>query len=488
MKTGRSLWFHKFAKYGVLVVALALLLPGDPIAAQRATWTVPVQLNEENGALPDIVVDTQGDIHVFWSSVGEEPGGIFHTMLSQQGWSVPNDVLVSPNSSAASWPRAVVDSQGFVHLVWVGDVVYYSNAPEKQVDQARAWSVPQILSTGQATSPNIRLDTAGRLHVVYVDIYHAPYVRHTLSEDGGITWSQPVVVSAPTDGAVAINAQLAIDSNDVLHVVWSETIEDFPPSGVYYARSSDRGETWTYPYPIASGGYSWASIGVDASGDVHVFWTGTGQWAGKYHCWSSDGGANWTPAVRVWSGSAGFLGFANLFVDGDGAFHVVAPASDPNADVLSSGEIFHAVWDRGDWIDTENISTGNWLRRRENQMPRVAVDGDNSVHVVWQMQNPNEAAEPLVLIWYSTTSDRQESILLSSDSSSQSLPAPHQTPITHPGVLTPSLEDSEDTLLLPEAYAPQDYGVSASAFVLPIISAGVLVMAVVLVARQRRTK
>lgn len=481
---GRS--SQRFLSWISLIGFVGSLLLVKPIIAQRSPWTAPIQLNEENGALPDIVIDTQGAVHVFWGSVSDELGAIFHTRLTQQGWSLPRDILVSPETSAATWPRAVVSADGWIHLVWLGDVVYYSAVPEQQADGVRAWTPPKILSTGQATSPNIALDNAGRLHVVYVDIYHSPYVRHTLSEDDGMTWSHPVVISVPAEGSIAINAQLAIDSNDVLHVVWSETIEDFPPSGVYYSRSSDLGQTWSQPYPVAIGGYSWGSVGVDATGNIHLFWTGTGEWSGKYHSWSNDGGQTWTPIEIVWPGSAGFLGFADLFADTEGIFHVISSASDPQADRLSSGEVLHAIWQKRDWIDTENVSSGNWLRRRENQMPRVAVGVDSSIHVVWQMQNPNEAADPLSLIWYTTTSERQESVVLSSDSFSQSLLATPVVPvIAQPDVSTPS---SGVVQLLPPDLSPQQNRIGMSALVLPVVSAGALVTIVVLVAQKRRTE
>ncbi|MFO7698187.1 MAG: hypothetical protein R6X16_13660 [Anaerolineae bacterium] len=388
--------------WALLLVLLAYFATSLSVAAQGPDWSEPIQLNTSDGVTPAIVVDNAGDVHVFWGSQSDlAPGALFHTRLSRGVWGMPTDVLISPTGDRAQYPSAVVDRAGVIHLVWAGDAIYYSYARQENADLARGWSAPRVLSTGQATTPSIALDGQGHLHVLYADIYHSPHIRHTASTDGGASWREPVIVSAPQRGAVAINADLAIDQNDVMHAIWAETIEDFPPSGVYYSRSEDQGLTWSSPFAVAVGGYSWGSIGVDAENNVHLFWTGTGDWAGKYHRWSTDRGKSWTETQRVWPEMAGLLSFATLLAATDGGFHIVAPASGWQSDPLSSGDIWHAAWVDGQWARPTDISVGMWDRRRENHSPQAAFGVDGTLHVVWDMANPLlEGGEPSSLVWY----------------------------------------------------------------------------------------
>jgi len=286
-----------------------------------------------------------------------------------------------------------------LHLVWDSNGVFYSRAPVARAGSAWAWSQPIRLSEAQATTPQIIVDDAGRLHVVYVDMFVSPYVRYTASEDGGENWTRPTAVSAPQNGAYALNARLLVDRQRILHVVWSESIEPFPPSGVYYARSTDLGQTWTAPFELAAGGYSWGSIGMDGEGMLHVFWTGTADWVGKYHTWSPDGGQNWQPVERLWPGTGGMLGFADMAVDGAGIMHLVSAAGGESFFRIpeSSGEILYMSWLHDHWSNYVHISKKTMNIRRENNSPQIAISRGNIVHVVWAMSS---AGMP---IWYATT-------------------------------------------------------------------------------------
>ncbi len=348
----------------VLAAAIGLLLGQlAPIAQAQSSppaWSEPLWLNQgHEGNSPDVVADSSGAVHVFWGSYGGDdgPAAIYYRRLQEGLWSDAVDIIVGPDRTRAVLPQAAIDAQGWLHLVWDSNGVFYSRAPLTRAGSAWAWSQPVRLSEAQATTPQIIVDDEDRLHVVYVDMFVSPYVRYTASEDGGVNWTAPVAVSAPQNKAYALNARLLVDRQRTLHAVWSESIEPFPPSGVYYARSTDLGQSWSAPLELAAGGYSWTSIGLDGAGALHVFWTGTGEWVGKYHTWSEDGGLSWRPFERLWPGTGGMLGFADMAVDSAGTLHLVSAAGSGTFFPLGTpGEILHTTWLDDHWSVPSHIS------------------------------------------------------------------------------------------------------------------------------------
>lgn len=408
---GHSLCRTGFRKPGIFVLAatVALLLMAYAVPTARAqsgppAWSEPLWLNQgRDGHGPDVVADSSGAVHVFWgtSSGDDGPAAIYYRRLQAGVWADPVDIIVGPDAARAVLPQAAIDAQGWLHLVWDSNGVYYSRAPVTRAGSARVWSQPIRLSEAQATTPQIIVDDEGRLHVVYVDMSVSPYVRYTASEDGGENWTTPVAVSAPQNKAYALNARLLMDRQRTLHVVWSESIEAFPPSGAYYARSTDLGQTWSAPLELAAGGYSWTSIGLDGAGALHVFWTGTAEWAGKYQTWSEDGGLSWRTPERLWPGTYGMLGFADMAVDSAGTLHLVSATSgEPFSHIPeSSGEILFTSRSHDHWFAPSHISAKTLNIRREHNSPQMAIANGNIVNVVWAMSSPINSGGA---VWYAT--------------------------------------------------------------------------------------
>lgn len=392
-----------------VIALLSWMCVSPTVRAQDVplAWSRPLWLNEgQDGNSPDVVADSSGAVHVFWGSYGGDdgPAAIYYRRLQDGVWSDPVDIIAGPDTERAVMPQAAIDTQGWLHLVWDSNGIFYSRAPVTRAGSAWAWSRPLRLSEAQATTPQIIVDDAGRLHVVYVDMFVSPHVRYTASEDGGENWTTPVAVSAPQNEAYALNARLLVDRQRTLHVVWSESIEAFPPSGVYYARSTDLGQSWSAPLELAAGGYSWTSIGLDGAGTLHVFWTGTAEWVGKYHTRSEDGGLSWRPFERLWPGTGGLLGFADMAVDSAGTLHLVSAAgSGTFFSVKTPGEILHATWLGDRWSVPSHISSPMMNTNHEHNSPKISIERGNVVHVVWTMlnQEPDNRGQ-YEYIWYAT--------------------------------------------------------------------------------------
>lgn len=402
--TGKSWLWLLVAGIGLLLGQVAPIVQAQ---SSPPAWSEPLWLNEgHEGNSPDVVADSSGAVHVFWGSYGGDdgPAAIYYRRLQDGVWSDPVDIIVGPDVQQAVLPQAAVDAQGWLHLVWDSNGVFYSRAPVAKAGSAWVWSPPIRLSEAQATTPQIIVDDEGRLHVVYVDISVSPYVRYTASEDGGVNWTTPAAVSAPQNTAYALNARLLVDHQRTLHMVWSESIEAFPPSGIYYARSTDLGQTWSAPLELAAGGYSWTSIGLDGAGALHVFWTGTGEWVGKYHTWSEDSGLSWRPFERLWPGTGGMLGFADMVVDSAGALHLVSAAgSGTFFPVGTNGEILHATWVGDRWSAPYHISLPVMDTKHEHSFPQISIGRGNTIHLVWGMlDHARRNQGRYEYVWYTT--------------------------------------------------------------------------------------
>jgi len=287
--------------FGLLALLCAAPWHTRSMLHAQSAW-VPEVLDPGPASQPMLVVDSQNRLHALWVRLftldeGTSDAIIYARRDANGAWTEPVDVLVPPRGGSIQFPAAVMDSRDTLHLiVGLQDGLYYAHVSADEAGRATNWSELEMISQGHAGPSDIALGPDGTLHVVYPEIYSPPgVVFHISSADGGLTWSQPQAVSAPAHPeAEPINAQIAVADSGRLHTVWTETIELFPPSGVFYALSDDGGQSWSVPRMMAGRGHSWISVGLEADNSrLHLIWTGTGEVVGKYHAWSTDGGLSW---------------------------------------------------------------------------------------------------------------------------------------------------------------------------------------------------
>ena len=372
-------------------------------AQEEISWTEPVLLSGTiKGSNPQLLIDEQSGEHVFWAEypTGEIAGAIYYQALINRLWSDPIDIIITSGSTGFSFD-AKLDNNGWVHLVWDSDLVYYSRAEVSSLALPNSWSDPVAISDHLSDSPNIAIDPQGNIHVVYIDRESSPYVRYTSSNDDGETWQQPMRVSEPVGSAYAIDVSLIQDRSGMLYIAWAENIEIFPPSGIYFSLSTDAGNTWSEPQSIVNGGYRFPSLGLDKDNNIHLFWTGTGDWAGKYHTYSTEGGTSWSSTEQLWPGTAGFLGFADFELDPRGNLHMVTAVNSQTLfDVRSPGEIFHTIWLGDTWSEPGHLTESMIRTEYENQFPDMAISEDGQIHVVWHTIDHSSQSS---YVWYSTT-------------------------------------------------------------------------------------
>lgn len=372
-------------------------------AAQTATgWSQPEVISSEGewASSPTLVADATGAVHAFWMSQprdqSDAASGIAYSRLQDGQWSTPVEVMFSPGNRDALFPRAAIDATGRLHLFWSSTdqgpygPLYHSWAPASNAADARQWQPAYLIADGTYQS-DVKIDSLGRLHVLYASVLDSAGICHVMSDDFGDTWSNESCI--PRNYPLRseeheVRPRLALDSQDTLHAVWmlddysAESRLRYVGRAVFYAHSLDGGATWSEPqvvdevdgraatYDEQADGLQpeWGSVIVDRSDRVHIVWVGRPDMQ-RYHQWSEDGGRTWTRR-QVAIPSGGYNNWQGLAVDDNDHLHLLWPS-------LKGME--YAWWDGGAWSPALLLSDSGSPHHAQ-----AVVALGNQLQVVWQ--------------------------------------------------------------------------------------------------------
>ena len=194
------------------------------------------------------------------------------------------------------------------------------------------------------------------------------------STDRGKTWTThfiDVSQAAPDCGCAGYaywspQMALSVDESGTVYVLWSANSDKYTPERMYFARSTDGGETWSTRQEVSSAPQGsnnlFPAIVAGKAGDVRIAWhddregfdsgsSPDARW-NVYYRSSHDGGANWSHEAQL---SAYVPGFGYKLPDG-----YLQPYGDYfELDINSAGETV-AIWGEGfSWTGPGNI----WFAR-----------------------------------------------------------------------------------------------------------------------------
>jgi LruC domain-containing protein len=244
-------------------------------------------------------------------------------------------------------------------------------------------------STQMNAGRNLVMDKNGTFYAVYTD-YPSPYkVVCSVSSDMGKTWKQyKVSTESSFSSYYQYYASVAIDSNDVLHVVWRGQRSGFSGYQIIYKNSKDGGKTWgnLKMLPGATSGTNYfysASIAVDSKDKVHIvahgYSSSTLNSGYNIHYWNRTSGGTWSTFTMVTSYSYRYQYNPSIAVDTKDNVHVTWYGYTP-------------------WVTYYNINyrkmdveTGAWgklflITNASNEYhyyPNVGTDLKDNVYVVW---------------------------------------------------------------------------------------------------------
>jgi len=360
----------------------------------KPVWSAPQMLSEQNtqeAGLPALAADDKGKLYTVWSespAAGQPGAALYAAAWDGSRWSRAAQVLRSPSvdtglvpgaqaASKAEQPALTADNFDRLHAVWSGGTggeVFYSWTYVRDATSPQAWSQPVALPapTLVGSWPDILADPRGDvLHVVYAVPYNEARGIYSLrSDDGGATWLAPTLVfDAVAAGWNSVDKpRVALDAyTGVLHAVW---LRGALPGGtsvqaVFYARSTDDGQTWSAPLKIAEGAVDWPRI-ASVEGQVHLVWNQARARGGStvlsaevWQQFSLDDGQRWSEPARV-RGFEEVSGPASLAAAGEGLYLIAAGQGEGGESALLYAPWTGQAWGEGEIFGLgQNITPGN---------------------------------------------------------------------------------------------------------------------------------
>ncbi len=291
-------------------------------------------LSADAGWMPEVVVDSKGRATVVWYSGG---GASLHV----QGVRLDEDGNPGPvRTLSALWeggflPRAAVDSQDRVTVVWSGDEYVQSVRIGADGVPEAVWNLSDR-TYGQGL-PDIAVDSADRMTAVWQEDVAIAEGEHEndwrrvksvrIGSDG-----EPEAVRTLSGPGQALGPKVAIDSRDRAVVVWEDQL---PRAAMSVRVGADGSLEAVRVVGSASSGGSGMDVAADRSDGATVVWDETLRF------WPTPDGA--VRAVRI--GAVDAIGpLQTLSTASDGAYHE-SPAL-----VVDSLNRVTVVWKRSDGL------------------------------------------------------------------------------------------------------------------------------------------
>jgi type 1 glutamine amidotransferase len=367
--------------------------------ASEALYTGPQILEEltqiSTGNLeeePSIALDNNGNLHIAW--VGNSTRNLYYMMVDNNGDVLINETCLDPSPNATNnhvrRPSIGIDSDNNVHIVFHAQNIYepwpdYTNCTTLDSSEVIYLKINPYLDDMNGSSAD------------YVDITVIP---------------ETIISTRDTTKSRAPN--LAVDSEDNVHVVWFDN-ETFSAQGeLHYLVMNSEGDTIVPETTEASGFYTdvdWGEpeIVVDSHNNAHVFFVTEG-WTGSSYSWRDiwytmiDGSTGnvlinstqLTNSSETWKHARPFVD-----IDSEDKIHIVWHDSRLKDSGIGAEEIFYMEIDpylddrSGNSADPATIKVVNEMRVSENDyvksyLTNIAVDKNGMSNIVWINEWANE--------------------------------------------------------------------------------------------------
>ena len=304
----------------------------------------------------------------------------------------PREVAASPDAAVDTlripeggrMPRAIVDAEGTVHLVYVEGGTSRANLFHvTRASGAPGWSEPQrvnsrelsVSGVGPVDGAQLALGSDNRLHVVWLQS-EPPRFFHARSRADRSGFEPQRDLPTGQEGDLEAGPAIAIDGGGNVYVFWhAGPVEDARRS-VYLTVSRDGGTTFEPARrvsPEAEGACACCGLAAmsDEDGAIHVSYRGAGDNVrrGQRLLTSTDHGRTFSDRlVHPWELGACPVSTTSLFAGPGG----------PTAAWETQGQVYFAAVDR---LDAVRAPPGKARFRRKN--PVVAVDSRGHTLLAW---------------------------------------------------------------------------------------------------------
>lgn len=456
--------FRKLILFG-LILAVCFLLLVLPASAQPAaqtqggfTWSDPEVISPEDewSWFPAMTFDPFGQLHTIWCWTRPRPNStglieqIKYTRLNGVNWENTNDI--TPPSADIQRNAIVADHLGNLHLTFGGSAygnleIHYQRAPRSEAWSATAWTTPFRLNQGGGYYNEIAIDSQGNLHAIYDDIIYEQAadpedivvsdIYYRRSSDGGNNWSWPFVLQyRPQSGSA--RPTLLIDEEDIIHVTWDEgwdrlTGQSSEEFFSVYVFSTDGGNTWSEPTEVhfPEKRNVQLTVGSNNQGGVMLVWRSMSR-DDLFYQWSTDYGSSWSiPATisGVYARSWSYPHDRYSMITDSAGNIHLFVSGRDTLDINANIGIYHLAWDGEEWSQPDQIFDDDELLAF---YPKAAIRNGNELHATWFTMERNEWQDDADRsIWHSS------SRLLAPRKISTPWPTPSPTPTISVPTKTP---------------------------------------------------
>ncbi len=335
-------------------------------------WTddMRVTANSATDNIPQITVDKNHDAHIFWMR-----DGWYYKKFDRFGNALTKEKQINTQSVTRFLSEKVVDidSNQDIHFVWVpggysGEVKYikYDNQGNVVIPEMTA------VTNQQSTHvPNMAVSSDDAVNIIYEDYrYQCEDINYNKLIGDKIVKD---AIAISTD--VASHCEFCNIATDKYNTVYANFGSN---TGAWIGAINSEG---VHPWPSQalpiSQTYMTAGMATSPDGSVHVSWFETGA---LYYQRYSTRNQPLTEPILVDQGNLGdhaaWGDLRNPGIAADNANNVVITYT--KDDYVYYKYIKHRTWN-----DTE-VGGFRLVEKTGCRRPRVAIDPDDNVHVVWE--------------------------------------------------------------------------------------------------------
>lgn len=351
------------------------------------------------------------------------------------GWSKFENI--SRTSTTSSFPAAVGDRFGQIHVIWSEDVGGVTQNLKNRVDgtplldyrgkqvnllnfagntifytrwDGIKWATPVDLQTmappGHISFTDIAVDSKGTVHMIWTravaEIADLMYSQAPGKDALSVrSWSSPQLLASNLLSTY-YPIGITVDSSDGLYIIYGAM--GLNPGG-YVIHSDDSGKTWSYPVQLyasrsrtgSGDGAQPVRIIADAKNRIHAVWTVFGEGGNGrsvLYSQSLDQGKTWSKpfVIAAWQDGWYEVDWLNIGVVGD-RIHAVwegGPVSYHNERISEDGgqtwgpayRIFERLAGENGWSDLLTDSQGTL----HQLLVKRILSGGGTVYSVWHGQ------------------------------------------------------------------------------------------------------
>lgn len=305
-------------------------------------------------------------------------------------------------------PTVAINEDGVIGIAWADqarqEIMFQAIGPDGETQHAEPVNASQ--HPGIFSWLPRMVTTSGKVFLLWQEIVfsggsHGGEIFFSRSTDGGATFSEALNLSNTEAGAgkgrLSLHRwdngslDLAMGPEGNLYAAWTEY-----EGPLFISRSTDEGENFSEPIQLAGSNASPArgpSLAVDSEGIVQIAWTvGEDDRADIRYAKSADQGESFSEPQIVRE-TAGHSDAPKIAVDSENTVHLVYAESNP--EFSQRYNVFYTSMEGGkdQFDEPRQISANHSGQVQSMSFPEIAVDENNSLYVIWELY-PNVHQRP----------------------------------------------------------------------------------------------